>query len=97
MKVLLTLGSPALVPLDAGKLRAVLNEDEGFHQIGPEDVCADMFVLSVTVAFATKLEQVSCISLIHTFKGTVHLKMKSQSLITLPRVKPVRPSFIFRT
>ncbi|KAK2899236.1 hypothetical protein Q8A67_010654 [Cirrhinus molitorella] len=50
-------GSPTLVPLDSGKLTAVLNEEEGFHQIGPEDVCADMFVLSVTVAFATKLEQ----------------------------------------
>uniref|UniRef100_A0A673IJA7 Centrosomal protein of 120 kDa-like n=1 Tax=Sinocyclocheilus rhinocerous TaxID=307959 RepID=A0A673IJA7_9TELE len=50
-------GSPALVPLDSGELRPVLNEEEGFHQIGPEDVCADMFVLSVTVAFATKLEQ----------------------------------------
>lgn len=50
-------GSPALLPLDAEKLRAVLNEEEGFHQIGPADVCAEMFVLSVTVAFATKLEQ----------------------------------------
>uniref|UniRef100_A0A672JZ09 Centrosomal protein of 120 kDa n=1 Tax=Sinocyclocheilus grahami TaxID=75366 RepID=A0A672JZ09_SINGR len=50
-------GSPALVPLDSGELRPVLNEEEGFHQIGPEDVCADMFVLSVTVAFAAKLEQ----------------------------------------
>lgn len=53
-----SVGSPALVPLDSGKLKAVLNEEEGFHQIGPEDVCADMFVLSVTVAFATKLERV---------------------------------------
>ncbi|XP_073676007.1 centrosomal protein of 120 kDa-like [Garra rufa] len=50
-------GSPTLVPLESGKLRAVLNEEEGFHQIGPEDVCVDTFVLSVTVAFATKLEQ----------------------------------------
>uniref|UniRef100_A0A9J8BXR7 Centrosomal protein of 120 kDa n=1 Tax=Cyprinus carpio carpio TaxID=630221 RepID=A0A9J8BXR7_CYPCA len=50
-------GSPALVPLESEKLRPVLNEEEGFHQIGPEDVCVDMFVLSVTVAFATKLEQ----------------------------------------
>ncbi|KAL0187458.1 hypothetical protein M9458_019128, partial [Cirrhinus mrigala] len=57
MKSLNSVGSPALIPLDSGKLRAVLNEEEGFHQIGPEDVCADMFVLSVTVAFATKLEQ----------------------------------------
>ncbi|XP_067249531.1 centrosomal protein of 120 kDa isoform X2 [Chanodichthys erythropterus] len=50
-------GSPALVPLEAAKLRAVLNEEDGFHQIGPEDLCRDIFVLSVTVAFATKLEQ----------------------------------------
>ncbi|ROL53709.1 Centrosomal protein of 120 kDa [Anabarilius grahami] len=50
-------GSPALVPLEAAKLGAVLNEEEGFHQIGPEDLCTDIFVLSVTVAFATKLEQ----------------------------------------
>ncbi|TRY64830.1 hypothetical protein DNTS_004421 [Danionella cerebrum] len=50
-------GSPALA-LDAVGLRVLLNEDEGFHQIGPEDVCTDMFVLSVTLAFATKLEQV---------------------------------------
>ncbi|TRY64828.1 hypothetical protein DNTS_004421 [Danionella cerebrum] len=49
-------GSPALA-LDAVGLRVLLNEDEGFHQIGPEDVCTDMFVLSVTLAFATKLEQ----------------------------------------
>ncbi|XP_056097883.1 centrosomal protein of 120 kDa [Rhinichthys klamathensis goyatoka] len=50
-------GSPALAPLEAAKLTAVLNEEEAFHQIGPDDLCADMFVLSVTVAFATKLEQ----------------------------------------
>nr|XP_055024732.1 centrosomal protein of 120 kDa [Misgurnus anguillicaudatus] len=49
--------SPARLPLDTGELRAVLNADEGYHQIGPEDLCADMFVLSVTVAFATRLEQ----------------------------------------
>ncbi|CAM4719851.1 unnamed protein product [Leuciscus chuanchicus] len=50
-------GSPALVPLEAAKLTAVLNEEEAVHQIGPEDLCTDIFVLSVTVAFATKLEQ----------------------------------------
>uniref|UniRef100_A0A4W5R5F5 Centrosomal protein of 120 kDa n=1 Tax=Hucho hucho TaxID=62062 RepID=A0A4W5R5F5_9TELE len=39
------------------KLEAVLKEDEGYHQIGHQDYCTDLFVLSVTVAFATKLEQ----------------------------------------
>ncbi|XP_027023076.1 centrosomal protein of 120 kDa isoform X1 [Tachysurus fulvidraco] len=48
-------GSP--IKLESMKLEAILNEDEGYHQIGPADVCKDLFVLSVTVAFATRLEQ----------------------------------------
>lgn len=40
------------------RLEAVLIPDLGYHQVGPADRCTDMFVLSVTVAFATKLEQV---------------------------------------
>ncbi|XP_057211725.1 centrosomal protein of 120 kDa [Triplophysa rosa] len=50
-------GSPARVPVDAGELGAVLKADEGYHQIGAEDLCTDMFVLSVTLAFASRLEQ----------------------------------------
>ncbi|KAJ8285254.1 hypothetical protein GJAV_G00024690 [Gymnothorax javanicus] len=49
-------GSPLLASLVSGQLVAVLKED-GSHQIGPEDSCAELFVLSVTVAFATRLEQ----------------------------------------
>lgn len=48
-------GSPAVT---ADKLEATLIQDQGYHQVGPADHCGDMFVLSVTVAFATKLEQV---------------------------------------
>uniref|UniRef100_A0A3B3ZG62 C2 domain-containing protein n=1 Tax=Periophthalmus magnuspinnatus TaxID=409849 RepID=A0A3B3ZG62_9GOBI len=48
--------SPAL-DLLPDRLQPVLVADRGFHQIGPEDLCSDMFVLSVTVAFATKLQQ----------------------------------------
>ncbi|CAK6978980.1 centrosomal protein of 120 kDa [Scomber scombrus] len=51
------LGSPAVTELLPDKLEAVLVPDQGFHQVGPADHCTDMFVLSVTVAFATKLEQ----------------------------------------
>ncbi|KAI4820803.1 hypothetical protein KUCAC02_028770, partial [Chaenocephalus aceratus] len=47
-------GSPAVT---ADKLEATLIQDQGYHQVGPADHCGDMFVLSVTVAFATKLEQ----------------------------------------
>ncbi|KAK2507418.1 hypothetical protein MC885_014461, partial [Smutsia gigantea] len=36
---------------------AVLNEEEGYHQIGPAEYCTDSFILSVTIAFATQLEQ----------------------------------------
>nr|6EWI_A Chain A, Centrosomal protein 120 [Oreochromis niloticus]6EWI_B Chain B, Centrosomal protein 120 [Oreochromis niloticus] len=39
------------------KLEAILIPDQGYHQVGPADLCTDMFVLSVTVAFPTKLEQ----------------------------------------
>ncbi|KAK7933345.1 hypothetical protein WMY93_004241 [Mugilogobius chulae] len=48
--------SPALDLLPE-RLQPVLVSEKGFHQIGPEDLCSDMFVLSVTVAFATKLQQ----------------------------------------
>ncbi|KAM4615826.1 centrosomal protein of 120 kDa [Polymixia lowei] len=50
-------GSPVVTELLPEKLEAVLIQEQGFHQIGPPDHCTDMFVLSVTVAFATKLEQ----------------------------------------
>ncbi|XP_041957044.1 centrosomal protein of 120 kDa isoform X2 [Alosa sapidissima] len=46
---------PRQVPV--GKLQLVLNEEEGFHQLGPADSCSELFVLSVTVACASKLEQ----------------------------------------
>ncbi|XP_061625017.1 centrosomal protein of 120 kDa isoform X2 [Phyllopteryx taeniolatus] len=39
------------------KLEAVLVPEQGYHQVGPDNVATDMFVLSVTVAFAAKLEQ----------------------------------------
>uniref|UniRef100_A0AAY5EK81 C2 domain-containing protein n=1 Tax=Electrophorus electricus TaxID=8005 RepID=A0AAY5EK81_ELEEL len=52
-------GSPTLANLESIKVEAILNEDEGYHQIGPADLGKDMYVLSVTVAFATKLEQVN--------------------------------------
>ncbi|XP_026782191.3 centrosomal protein of 120 kDa isoform X1 [Pangasianodon hypophthalmus] len=50
-------GSPVMTKLESMKLEVILNEDEGYHQIGPPDICKDLFVLSVTVAFAARLEQ----------------------------------------
>uniref|UniRef100_A0A4W3J651 Centrosomal protein 120 n=1 Tax=Callorhinchus milii TaxID=7868 RepID=A0A4W3J651_CALMI len=38
-------------------LTPVLNEEESYYQIGPVEHCSDFFVLSVTIAFATQLEQ----------------------------------------
>ncbi|NXT31649.1 CE120 protein, partial [Pelecanoides urinatrix] len=50
--------APALLSgLDPKSIVPVLNEEEGYHQIGPAEHCRDYFVLSVTVAFATQLEQ----------------------------------------
>ncbi|KFQ21742.1 Centrosomal protein of 120 kDa, partial [Mesitornis unicolor] len=43
--------------LDPKSIVPVLNEEEGYHQIGPAEHCRDYFVLSVTIAFATRLEQ----------------------------------------
>ncbi|XP_040271889.1 centrosomal protein of 120 kDa isoform X2 [Bufo bufo] len=43
--------------LDPKTLVPILNEAEGYHQIGPVEYCKDYFVLSVTIAFATQLEQ----------------------------------------
>ncbi|XP_044052477.1 centrosomal protein of 120 kDa isoform X2 [Siniperca chuatsi] len=50
-------GSPAITHLLPDSLEATLIPDQGYHQVGPADHCSDMFILSVTVAFATKLEQ----------------------------------------
>ncbi|XP_068103035.1 centrosomal protein of 120 kDa [Hyperolius riggenbachi] len=46
-----------LSSLDPKSLVPILIEAEGYHQIGPVDHCKDYFVLSVTIAFATQLEQ----------------------------------------
>lgn len=35
----------------------VLNESGGYYQIGPLDVCKDIFILSVTIGYATNLAQ----------------------------------------
>ncbi|XP_058395371.1 centrosomal protein of 120 kDa isoform X2 [Diceros bicornis minor] len=43
--------------LDPKDIVAVLNEEEGYHQIGPAEYCTDYFIMSVTIAFATQLEQ----------------------------------------
>eukprot|EP00069_Balaena_mysticetus_P015179 bmy_09010T0 len=47
----------SLSGLDAKDIVAVLNEEGGYHQIGPAEYCTDFFVMSVTIAFATQLEQ----------------------------------------
>ncbi|NWS49339.1 CE120 protein, partial [Probosciger aterrimus] len=49
--------SALLSGLDPKSIVPVLNEEEGCHQIGPVEYCRDYFVLSVTIVFATKLEQ----------------------------------------
>lgn len=48
----------SLSGLDPKDIVAVLNEEGGYHQIGPAGFCTDFFIMSVTIAFATQLEQV---------------------------------------
>lgn len=50
-------GTP-LKDKDARLLKPVLNEDEGYYQLGPAQKCTDQFVLSVTIATASNLAQV---------------------------------------
>ncbi|KAF6356723.1 centrosomal protein 120 [Rhinolophus ferrumequinum] len=47
----------SLSGLEPRDIVAVLNVEGGYHQIGPADYCTDFFVMSVTIAFATQLEQ----------------------------------------
>ncbi|XP_054998529.1 centrosomal protein of 120 kDa isoform X2 [Sorex araneus] len=47
----------SLSGLDPKDIVAVLNEEGGYHQIGAADRCTDFFIMSVTIAFATQLEQ----------------------------------------
>ncbi|XP_078253137.1 centrosomal protein of 120 kDa [Rhinoraja longicauda] len=47
----------SLLDVDPKSLTAILNEEESYYQIGPGEYCTDFFVLSVTIAFATQLEQ----------------------------------------
>lgn len=37
----------------------VLNEEDGYYQIGPAKTCTEQFVLSITIAYATNLPHVS--------------------------------------
>ncbi|XP_069749507.1 centrosomal protein of 120 kDa isoform X2 [Narcine bancroftii] len=47
----------SLLDVNQKTLTAILNEEESYYQIGPAEYCTDFFVLSVTIAFATQLEQ----------------------------------------
>ncbi|XP_047585599.1 centrosomal protein of 120 kDa isoform X2 [Lutra lutra] len=47
----------SLSGLDPKDIVVVLNEEGGYHQIGPAEYCSDFFIMSVTIAFATQLEQ----------------------------------------
>ena len=44
---------------DIKSLKPVLNDSEGYYQIGPASKCKEHFILSNTVAFAANLPQVS--------------------------------------
>ncbi|XP_032191379.1 centrosomal protein of 120 kDa isoform X2 [Mustela erminea] len=47
----------SLSGLDPKDIVVMLNEEGGYHQIGPAEYCSDFFIMSVTIAFATQLEQ----------------------------------------
>ncbi|XP_038078824.1 centrosomal protein of 120 kDa-like [Patiria miniata] len=45
------------VEIDPSFLKPILNDTDGFYQIGPTDQCTESFVLSVTIAYAANLAQ----------------------------------------
>ncbi|XP_016073283.1 PREDICTED: centrosomal protein of 120 kDa isoform X2 [Miniopterus natalensis] len=47
----------SLCGFDPKDIVAVLNEEGGYHQVGPAECCTEFFLMSVTIAFATQLEQ----------------------------------------
>ncbi|XP_013385110.1 centrosomal protein of 120 kDa isoform X2 [Lingula anatina] len=50
-------GQIPLKELSLNDLKPVLNEAEGYYQLGPEDRCNEHFMLSITISFATNLPQ----------------------------------------
>ncbi|XP_072440637.1 centrosomal protein of 120 kDa isoform X3 [Chiloscyllium punctatum] len=54
---MITTSPDPILDLNPKNLTAILNEDESYYQIGPAEFCTDFFMLSVTIAFATQLEQ----------------------------------------
>ena len=44
--------------VDPKALKPVLNDEEGYYQIGPASSCNEQFLLAVTVSFAANLPQV---------------------------------------
>lgn len=49
--------------IDISQLKPELNDTDGVFQLGPVDRCKDIYVMSVTVAFASNLTSVSLILL----------------------------------
>ncbi|XP_077416705.1 centrosomal protein of 120 kDa isoform X2 [Vanacampus margaritifer] len=97
---------PAPQPLP-DKLEAVLVPEQGYHQVGPDNIATDMFVLSVTVAFAAKLEQLIPTSLklssedagfffFYTLLGNDITSEPFQNLLT-PDFQPERASVRVRS
>ena len=52
-------GDVGVLEIDPKLLKPELNDADGYYQIGPAEKYSEQFVLSVTIAFATNLPQVS--------------------------------------
>uniref|UniRef100_A0A4W4EWW4 C2 domain-containing protein n=1 Tax=Electrophorus electricus TaxID=8005 RepID=A0A4W4EWW4_ELEEL len=91
--------APPRAGISSIKVEAILNEDEGYHQIGPADLGKDMYVLSVTVAFATKLDFIFLCSEFFFFYSLLGNDVTSepfQNLIS-PNFEPERASVRIRS
>ena len=59
--------------IDPLTLQPVLNEDNGFYQLGPNSESSEIFVLSVTISYAVHLAKVTTINImyLHYARGSL--------------------------
>ncbi|CAL8348305.1 unnamed protein product [Lota lota] len=89
-------GSLVVADLVPDRLEAVLVPDQGYHQVGPSEHCSDMFVLSVTVAFASKLEQLLPSTLKLAVEGSeffFYYRLLGNDITSGPFLNLLSPSF----
>ncbi|KAG7259849.1 hypothetical protein CRUP_023333 [Coryphaenoides rupestris] len=89
-------GAVAVADLLPERLEAVLVQEQGYHQVGPPEQCSDMFILSLTLAFASKLEQLVPSTLQLAAEGSeffFYYSLLGNDITSAPFLNLLSPSF----